>query len=393
MAAFASIGETLEEGVAGYGEQISGALITSLGPVIYIGVSLYFLLRGYLIMSGRSQGALGDLAITAGKVALVSTVALNSGNFVSHGIGFLNGAESLLMSSLPGGQSTGWEALDTLWGQMAEGIKAMFKLLTSFGLTEIGFALLMVALLFLFFIAGAFLTLAALGVFIIAKLSLVVVSGFGPLFLCCLMFPVTRSWFDGWLKSCMTYIFTVVMMTAVISLVTTVFSDRVDQMLTLVNGAGDEEGQIMDIMTGCFTFLIIAVALATLVRAVPSMASGVTGGMGMGAVGLGQMAKGIASSSTKAAGAAHAANAIGHGALTQGAGPELKHAMQKGLSMVAGRTTAGMLMTEGAGSALHNIRTSRALNAARARVSGLETPAAARDALGNLGRSLPSPSY
>ena len=62
MAAFASIGETLENGVAGYGEQISGALITSLGPVIYIGVSLYFLMRGYLIMSGRSQGALGDLA-------------------------------------------------------------------------------------------------------------------------------------------------------------------------------------------------------------------------------------------------------------------------------------------------------------------------------------------
>ena len=392
MAAFASIGETLENGVAGYGEQISGALITSLGPVIYIGVSLYFLMRGYLIMSGRSQGALGDLAITAGKIALVSTVGLNSGNFVSYGLGFLNGAEGLLMSSLPGGQSTGWEALDNLWGQMAEGIEAMFDLIAAFGITEIGFALLMVILLMLFFFAGALLTLAALGVFIIAKLSLVVVSGFGPLFLCCLMFPVTRSWFDGWLKSCLTYIFTVVMMTAVIALVTSVFSDRVDQILTLANEAKGDDGQMKRIMTGCFTFLIISVALATLIRAVPSMASGVTGGMGMGAVGLGQMAKGIASSATKMGGAAYAANAIGHGALTKGASPELRQAMQKGLSMVAGRTTAGMLMTEAAGAGLHSIRTSRALNAARAR-SGLETPPSAAAALGSMGRSLPSPSY
>ena len=63
MAAIESVGTMLEEGVAGYAEQISGALITSISPVIFTGVSLYFLLKGWMFLTGRAEGAIADTVI------------------------------------------------------------------------------------------------------------------------------------------------------------------------------------------------------------------------------------------------------------------------------------------------------------------------------------------
>lgn len=354
MAAFESIGTMLENGVAGYAEQISGSLISNISPVIFSGVSLYFLLKGWMFLTGRADGAISDTVITAFKIALISMVGLNTGNFVSWGMGFINGAEALLMDSLPSGSaSNGWAAIDAMWKSIGSGIVSLWQLIGNLDWNEISAALLLVLLLFAFFIAGAFLTLAALGVFIIAKLSLVVVMGFGPLFICLLMFPLTRSWFDGWLKSCMTYVFTVVIMAAVISLVTEVFSSRVEMLSSMLN-RGLSDGVMADFMTSVFTFLIICVGLATLVKAIPAMASGVTGGIGMGAVGLGQMLRGVGGAATRMGAAAVAANAIGRGNASLA---------RASMDVMSGRTTGAMLTTQAVGS---GIRYVRALNAARA---------------------------
>lgn len=293
MAAFESVGNMLESGVAGYSEAISTALINNISPVIFTCVSLYFLLKGWMFLTGRAEGAISDTVITAFKIALISMVGLNSGNFISWGMGFINGTESLLMSALPTTTATnGWVAIDNMWSEIAKGIEALWTMIGKLDWSDVGYAFFLVLLIFTFFIAGAFLTLAALGVFIIAKLSLVVVIGFGPLFICLLMFPVTRLWFDGWLKTCMTFIFTIVMLSAVISLVSTVFANRIDEISNVLN-SDFEVGKMARVMTSIFTFLIICVGLATLVKTVPTMASGISTGIGVAGVGLGQMLKGI----------------------------------------------------------------------------------------------------
>ena len=320
MAAIESVGTMLEDGISGYAEQISGALITNLSPVIFTCVSLYFLLKGWMFLTGRAEGAIADTVITAFKVALISMVGLNTGNFVSYGIGFINGAESLLMSVLPESPASCWTALDTLWSTIGDGVLAIWEMISKLDWDEIGYAFLLVLMLFAFFIAGAFLTLAGLGVFIIAKLSLVVILGFGPLFICCLMFPVTKTWFDGWIKACMTNIFTVVLLAAVISLVSTVFEERVSKISEIFS-MNFADGGAADILTALFTFIIVCFGLATLVKAVPSLAAGVTGGIGMGAVGLGQMLRGVGTGATQTVhSTVTGARALGHGAVLAGKG-------------------------------------------------------------------------
>ena len=348
MAAIESVGTMLEEGVSGYAEQISGALITNISPVIFTGVSLYFLLKGWMFLTGRAEGAIADTVITAFKIALISMIGLNTGNFVSYGIGFINGAESLLMSVLPDSPSSCWASLDKLWGTIEDGVTAIWNMFSKLDWNDVGYAFLLVLMLFAFFIAGAFLTLAGLGVFIIAKLSLVVILGFGPLFICCLMFPVTKSWFDGWLKACMTNIFTVVLLAAVISLVSTVFESRVGKISEVLSG-DLIDGGASDILTALFTFIIVCFGLATLVKAVPGLASGVTGGVGLGAVGLGQMLKGMGRGTAELAkGAAVTSKVLGKMAGTAGHG-----------TVTAGR---GLIAAENA----VGIRAVRAINAAKA---------------------------
>ena len=275
--AFESLGSNFESAIAGYAEDMSGALIGSLTPIISTCVILYFMLKGYLYMSGRAEGAISDTVITAFKIALISSIALNTGNFISDGIGFINGVEDLLLSALPSSTplTSVWSSVDELWSNVESGSAALLKLISEIdiGISNIGKALLhgilLVAVLIAFIAASALLVLASLGVIIVAKLSLVIILGFGPLFLCTLMFPITRAWFDGWLKACLTPIFTMVVMAVV-------------------------------------TFLIMCLALATLIRAIPTLASGMVGGMGISAVGLGAMLSGASGGVLAAANAGKA---------------------------------------------------------------------------------------
>lgn len=368
MAAFETVGTMIEDNIASYSSDISSALISNIAPIMMTGVTLYFLLKGWMFLTGRAEGAISDTVITAFKVALVSMVGLNAGNFVAWGLGFINGAESLLMSTLPGGSTTAWGALDTLWGQIAGVLKAFFKLLGDFGITTIGYALLTVLLTLLFLVAAAFLTLAALGILIVTKICLVIVSGFGPLFICMLMFPVTRTWFDGWLKSCMTYVFTMVMIAAVISLVSELFGQRLEAFENILDGVTNDtikDGGAAEFLGGTFTFIIVCTALATLVKAVPSLASGIVGGIGMGAVGLGAMLRGAGSGATSAGVGVAAASQIARGNI------------QRGYEMMGSRLTGSYVAARTVGTAIgstvsgvnfvsNSIRAKRAINAAQA---------------------------
>lgn len=307
---FETVGSFVESAIASYAQQISGSLISSLSPVILVCVTLYFTLKGYMFMTGRADGALPDTVISAFKIALIAYIGLNTGNFLTYGINWINSCESFLTDTLPGSPSNSWATIDNMWNKMGEAFALMFGLMkpilemgwSSLGKAIIcGFFLLIGMIIYL--IAAAFLTMAALGVILLAKISLVLTVGFGPLFICMLMFPITRSWFDGWLKSCLTYVFTLVMMAGVMALVTKIFDAHIDHISKIVNDAqGMADGSFAKFFTNLFAFLIVSVTLGAVVKAVPSMAAGIVGGVAMQAVGLAAMMNSQAQGAVSAAG-------------------------------------------------------------------------------------------
>ena len=291
---FSDTGKQIETQIGDFSSLLSSALISNLMPVITTCVILYFTLKGWMFLTGRAQGAISDTVISAFKITLIAFIGLNTGNFINLGIGTINSLESFLISSLPRGVGTSWSMIDKLWESVGDSFFSMFDVFKVFGVTDIGYALLWAFIFIIFALVGAGLTTAALGVLVMAKISLVIVVGFGPLFICTLMFPLTRSWFDGWLKACLTYIFTLVIMAALVSLVIIIFQGQLEiiynkaKMVT-TNGSVTA---LPALVAQVLSFLIIIVALASMIKMIPSMAAGVVGGVAMQAVGLGAMLTG-----------------------------------------------------------------------------------------------------
>lgn len=300
--AFETVGNDIKNLISTYATDVSSLLITNLSPIIIVGVTIYLMVKGYLYMTGRAEGALGELIINWVKISMLAYVALNSGNFIYHVIGGINGAESFLMRAVaPNAASTSvYATIDDLWVSICDSVASFFTIVKNikFGLTNIGSALfiafMLVLVLFIYLIVIAYLTFAALGITILTEMSLVIVLGFGPLFICLLMFPLTKSWFDGWLKAAMTYVFTLVIMAAVIGLVVTIFRNQMNSFNQVFVEAESLNPATMGIfLLKFFTFIIVVVAMSSLVKAVPTIASGIVGGVAMQATGLGKMLSGI----------------------------------------------------------------------------------------------------
>ena len=321
---FADFGHTIEGSISSYSETVSNTLITQLTPFFIVCVTLYICIKGYMFMSGRAENSIPDTVISLMKIGFISYLLVNTGNYVKYGIDFIKSIEKSLISVLPTSSSVAavkpedmWGVLDNLWTTMDSGTQALLNCYEALDGWDFGSCLLMVASIFIYMIMAAYLTFAALGVIIVATLSLEIVLGFGPLFCGLLMFPVTRSWFDGWLKSCMTYVFTMAIMAAVVSLTILLMTNQINDFSDYVNllSKNMDEGGFGKILTNLFVLLIVSIGLTTLIKQVPAMAAGVVGGVAMQAVGLGAMLSGVGSSigggALKLAGGAAFGGAIG----------------------------------------------------------------------------------
>ncbi|MBQ9275577.1 MAG: type IV secretion system protein [Succinivibrio sp.] len=283
---FADLGQgVIEQGISRFSTEISETLIGSLYPVINVGVVLYFIVQSYLIMAGRSQSALTDVIITCFKISFISYLGLNAGTFVSLVIGGLQGLETMLLSSLPGHPDNIWAMLDALWEKMYEGSLVFGAVVSNLGISDMGYVLLVGIVWIIYMLIGVLFTVAALGVLVINRVCLELVLGFGPLFLCSLMFPLTRQLFNGWFRTAVTFIFSMVLLGGVMIMAAGIFTEQAESFRAYAAQVGDDF-TFGDLMLKVFGFLIISLAMATLIRAIPGIASGLIGSVGIQTHGL-----------------------------------------------------------------------------------------------------------
>lgn len=235
---FASFGEEVLSAISSFASQASSALIDEIRIPLLTCLTIYFLIKGYLITYGRIDSPLSDFILTAGKILLVTYFGLNALNYVNDVIPAIRGLENMLVGilRLPGAGNVdtqgAWTAIDDMWKQLmlvtnvALSTAGKVSVVSAFGtwLSLFFLGLLMAAI-------SVALTFAATGVLIINEISLTLALAFGPLFICCLMFPAVRSWFDGWIKAVVTYVFCSVLVAAVILLVTNIFHSFATDLL------------------------------------------------------------------------------------------------------------------------------------------------------------------
>lgn len=292
---FASFGEEVLNAISNFASQASTALIDEIRIPLLTCLTIYFLIKGYLITYGRIDSPLSDFVLTAGKILLVTYFGLNALNYVNDVIPAIRGLENMLVSilRLPGAGSAdtqgAWTAIDDMWKQLmlvtnvALSTAGKVSVVSAFGtwLSLFFLGLLMAAI-------SVALTFAATGVLIINEISLTLALAFGPLFICCLMFPAVRSWFDGWIKAVVTYVFCSVLVAAVILLVTNIFHSFATDLLNALRSY--ESGRpLISVWLPVLKFSVLGLALTSLVKLIPSIAAAIVGGVALQAAGLGQM--------------------------------------------------------------------------------------------------------
>lgn len=296
---FEAFGNEVRSTMAGFAESVSGEIISSISPIIYTGIMIYFFARAYQITTGRAEGAIPDLITQCVKIVLVAFFGLNAANFVTYVIPAVYGIENLLLNAIShattgGGISNAWSAADQTWEAFMSGFQAIYNIWSnsSWSVWSIGesiaTSLFIILLMVLMLVVSIYFMFLAVGYLLLYEIFLVMGLAFGPLFICTLMFTVTRTWFDGWLRAVVCWAFTLVAVAGTLMLINGIFLERVQQVSDFASAAeGGKDYGVLLVNLGVFA--VVVLAIATVVKSIPSFAAGLTGGVALQAASVAGM--------------------------------------------------------------------------------------------------------
>lgn len=285
--------------MAGFAESVSGEIISSISPIIYTGIMIYFFARAYQITTGRAEGAIPDLITQCVKIVLVAFFGLNAANFVTYVIPAVYGIENLLLNAISHATTASdinnaWGAADQTWETFMSGFQAIYNIWSnsSWSVWSIGesiaTSLFIILLMVLMLAVCIYFMFFAVGYLLLYEIFLVMGLAFGPLFICTLMFTVTRTWFDGWLRAVVCWAFTLVAVAGTLMLINGIFAERIDQITEFAIAAeGGKHYGVLLVNLGVFA--VVVLALATVVKSIPTFAAGLTGGVALQAASVAGM--------------------------------------------------------------------------------------------------------
>lgn len=296
---FEAFGNEVRSTMAGFASSVSGEIISSISPIIYTGIMIYFFARAYQITTGRAEGAIPDLITQCVKIVLVAFFGLNAANFVTYVIPAVYGIENLLLNAISHGTTASdinnaWGAADQTWQTFMNGFQAIYNIWSnsSWSVWSIGesiaTSLFIILLMVLMLVVCIYFMFFAVGYLLLYEIFLVMGLAFGPLFICTLMFTVTRTWFDGWLRAVVCWAFTLVAVAGTLSLINGIFAERIDQITEFAIAAeGGKDYGVLLVNLGVFA--VVVLALATVVKSIPTFAAGLTGGVALQAASVAGM--------------------------------------------------------------------------------------------------------
>lgn len=310
MDIFTTMGTAFEAAIGSFVSTTSSNIISIISPWVLLGVTIYFLITGYMVMAGRISEPLSDIMIKGAKIAFIAMVGLSTGDFMNYVANGFNGLEKDLLGAVGGKDATSIYAVldssaDKSWDQVAN----IFKLMGDMSfMTQAGDMLMLLFSGVIGIIGLIAIGCISAGIVMLAKMALIVVLGFGPLFICCLMFPVTAGMFNSWLSQVLNYVFTTVIAAAFIIIFMNVYVRIVSGIATLIAAGSDTEGASSGILAYTVLMLVVAVVSSYVTLQTPSIASGLVGGVSVASASLTQMMGGAG---RQAAGAVGAAKSIG----------------------------------------------------------------------------------
>ncbi|WP_087019130.1 type IV secretion system protein [Thaumasiovibrio subtropicus] len=248
---------------------------TIILPVFVAGVLLYTAVKAYNILVTDSD-IYRTLAIDLGRLFICSMVIGTADYYGSLVVPVFTGAADDIVGVLTGGVSIG-STIDNLIDKFINVVQHLFE--NSLSIWD-DWILIIIQLLTLL-IYGV-LAIILLGVAITtiaaAKLLLALVLVVGPIFICFAFFPSTKNWFSQWVGLCLNYIFVSILFPVAFMLLLSIIEDFIfPPAMTDLDGMFHLEHVI--------STAIVLFAGYKISGMIPSVASSLTGGLGMSSIG------------------------------------------------------------------------------------------------------------
>jgi type IV secretion system protein VirB6 len=295
---FQWIGESVESALRKVSEDAIGNTIVMITHTAVLMTTLYYVIMGYMIMSGSVQKPLPDFIKSGIKFIIISSVALAAGRYSTWIGESLEGMSNGIASAWSSTPGTSYAILDETLNKMFDKGFILWKKASALGWSQIGSALALDFEAMVIWGAALVVTLPAAAMIIAAKGILLLLIGVGPFFVVALMFPVTSKWFDAWFGQAMTQIFTIAFICMIASAAMTIVLEMVDKY----------DPETDSHLANCFKLFGICILLLWLMYRAGNLGAALGGGVASSAITLGGMAAAAAGMASAVTAPARALN-------------------------------------------------------------------------------------
>ena len=148
-----------------------------------------------------------------------------------------------------------------------------------------------------------------IGILFIAEFTSQFLLALGPLFFSLYLFPMTKDFFQAWLKSLLTPLFMMVLIVTSLALVGSLVPMFMKE-ISKTYGDPEKIGPT-DLLITTAILSLVTLGMFLIIKQIPSIASSLSGGANIQGQGLGEMARNTAKAGLAAAGGVQTMRAIG----------------------------------------------------------------------------------
>ncbi|SFU33555.1 type IV secretion system protein VirB6 [Nitrosomonas eutropha] len=258
---------------------IPNTLIVWVTPVLVLGLTILIMWHGYKIVRGvGGQDHLIDVLFISIRAFLVFSLCLVAGTYASNVMGVATELREGLTGLFTGTDANIYAQLDEVMNKSSDAYKDI--LIWSYdhlkiGITGTDFTGLtsMIGGAFMVGFILVYAMVAAINMLII-DFSLAIIFAVGPLFIASLAFQGTAQFFNTWLGALLKYIFTAVVVTAIVGFGTTIVTGY-------ANGLSSTPVEALDFVGATMSAVMASVILIFLTFKAAQIGADLSGGVAL----------------------------------------------------------------------------------------------------------------
>lgn len=203
------------------------------------------------------------------------------------------------LSEVVSGKDYNASSMDNNWKNMNQKLTALDNLRSKLGMFDVGDKMVFGMLKIVIWLTIAFLLVVCFAFYLVAKISLVLVLMFGPLFIGFLLFPATRQWGVSWINQVFNYSLTAACYVVIGVMQNEFISGHLTNILNKMNNAEDVMAYLFMLIPilvfATFVFILVALNIPALVTGLVGGGTfnlqmralgGIVGGVGAGATAM-----------------------------------------------------------------------------------------------------------